>query len=110
MKCPTAAKLDFVVRNGIRENASAEGTSMAASSKPTSMESLHWNNVTFVEKAVACGLSRSDAEKLERLSLYIDRSCEDSMSFLVSVAEKLIERHRPKYTYEEIVEMHRHLG
>ena len=94
---------------GIQKSASVEEPYMGDSSRPTFLASPRMNAVTPVERAVKCGLSRDEAERFERLVKTIDMGQDDIVVFLIRCVQKLVEKHRPKYTYEDIVEMHKHL-
>lgn len=83
---------------------------MGDSSKLTFLGSPRMNAATPVEKAVLCGLSEKEAKRFERLTRNLELNNDDCIAFLVHCVQKLIEKHRPKYTYEDIVELHSHLS
>ena len=105
---------DSVVQDGFQRNVIAGEQSMDVSSKPTILASPRMNDATPVERAVKCGLNEQEAIRLERVRKGIrtggfTQNIED-VDFLMDVIDKLIERHRPKYTEGDIIEMHKHLG
>lgn len=109
-----SAMKDSVVQDGFQRSVNAEEKSTDASSKPTILASPRMNDATSVERAVLCGLSEKDAIRLDRVRNGVragsfTQHIED-VDFMMDVIDKLIEIHRPKYTYEDIVEMHSHLG
>lgn len=99
---------------GIHRNVNVAESDTPHSGKRTMMESKSLSNATSVEKAVMCGLTEEEAKRIER-----HRSdCEKGLNccgtyndeFYLYIIDKLIEKFRPKYTYQEIIDMHRHLG